>query len=360
MSGFKFPLIAFLFISTFGYGIGVGLYQWFPFDEIRVLKNVLVSTENNNTDLSIPQEISTINKPLTADEGVELRLRLLQALAPANELSVSITPDAGFATLKTTYYGLTVRGEFYKAASKYKCLRIYIQGHGGNPNDFNYHNELREEFISDGCDVLSMSMIGLGLNAGVASFPTRFGIMNLNKEQATNHGNYSFFYDEENSDLDALSLFLYPHMRLIEHVVKQSEYQHKSIMGISGGGWYAVWLGALMPMLDTSVSYAGSLPLAYRNDAEHHGDWEQVYSPMYREVSYLQLYQLMLQDKFGANTRQAVLVYNDNDSCCFMNPAAYDFKTRIAGLEFYPSVLIDESSSHSMNVSIVRDLLKHE
>lgn len=360
MSWLKLPLILFLFISTFNYGIGVGFYQWFPFDEIRVFKNVLFSTGNNNTNVSIPQEISAINESLTAEEGVELRLRLLQALAPAKELSVSITPDAGFETLETTYYGLTVRGEFYKAASQSNCLRIYIQGHGGNPNDFNYHNELRGEFISDGCDVLSMSMIGLGLNGGVASFPTRFGTMNLNTEQAANHGNYSFFYDEENPDLDALSLFLYPHMRLIEHAVEQGEYQHKSIMGISGGGWYTVWLGALMPMLDTSVSYAGSLPLAYRNKIEHHGDWEQVYSPMYREVSYLQLYQLMLQDEIGANTRQAVLVYNDNDSCCFMNPAASDFKTRIDGLAFYPSVLIDESSSHSMNVSIVRDLLRHE
>jgi hypothetical protein len=313
-----------------------------------------------DTTATTPQEISTINEPLTAEEGVQLRLRLLQALVPENELSVSITSNEGFENLETTYYGLTVRGEFYKAPSQSKCLRIYIQGHGGNPNDFSYHNELRGEFISHGCDVLSLSMIGLGLNVGAASFPTRFGTMNLNTEQATKHGNYSFFYDEENPDLDALSLFLYPHMRLIEHAVKQGEYQHKSIMGISGGGWYTVWLGALMPMLDTSISYAGSLPLAYRNDTAHHGDWEQVYSPMYREVSYLQLYQLMLYDEIGANTRQAVLVYNDNDSCCFMNPAATDFKARIDGLEFYPSVLIDESSSHSMNVSIVLDLLRHE
>ena len=68
----------------------------------------------------------------------------------------------------------------------------------------------------------------------------------------------------------------------------------------------------------------------------------------------------MLQDEIGANTRQAFLIYNDNDSCCFMNPAASDFKTRIDGFDFYPEVLIDESTSHSMNVSIVRDLLQHE
>jgi hypothetical protein len=68
----------------------------------------------------------------------------------------------------------------------------------------------------------------------------------------------------------------------------------------------------------------------------------------------------MLQDEIGANTRQAFLIYNDNDSCCFMNPAASDFKTRIDGFDFYPEVLIYESTSHSMNVSIVRDLLQHE
>ena len=360
MNWVKLSVVLLTLILTFCYGVGVGLYRWFPLDEIIVLRDTFSLAENNNGNISIPQEINTINEPLTAKEGVELRARLLQAIAPAYDLGVSVTSNTGFEILETTYYRLTVQGELYKAPSQAKCLRIYIQGHGGNPNNFNYHNQLRNEFLSRGCDMLSMSMIGIGLNAGATSFPTRFGTMNLSTEQAIHHENYSFFYDKGNPNLDALSLFLYPHMRLIEHAVNQGEYENTSIMGISGGGWYTVWLGALMPKLETSVSYAGSLPLAYRNDMFHHGDWEQVYSPIYREVSYLQLYQLMLQNEVGANTRKAFLVYNDNDSCCFMNPAASDFQKRIVGLNFYPQVLIDESSSHSMNVSIVHDLLQHK
>lgn len=356
----KSCLALMLLISSFGYGIGVGLYGWFPFDEIRMAKGVFDPDRNSNASHVTQVEINTLNEQLIAVEASRLRDSLLQFIVPIDEIDVSVTSNAEFEIFEARYHGVNVRGEFYHASTQPACLRIYVQGHGGNPNNFSYHNQLRDDFINGGCDVLSLSMLGLGLNVGEASFPTRFGAMVLTEEQATNHGNYSFFHDEKNLHLDALSLFLYPHMRLIKHAINQGEYENVSILGISGGGWYTVWLAALMPELDVSISYAGSLPFAYRNDANHHGDWEQVYSPIYRSVSFLQLYQLMLLNELGNQTRQAFLVYNDNDSCCFMNPAAFDFKTRIDNLEFYPQVIIDENNSHSMNVPLVLRLLQHE
>lgn len=358
MKWVNLSLALLMLTSSFGYGIGVGLYKWFPFDEIRTLKKTFF--EKNSASLSTPVEISTLNEQLSAHEGIQLRARLLQAIVPVDEINVSVTSSAEFEIFETRYHGVNVRGEVYKSSSKSSCLRVYVQGHGGNPNNFKYHNQLRSDFINRGCDVLSLSMLGLGLNTGKASFPTRTGTMALTKEQAAIHGNYSFFYDNKSPNLYALSLFLYPHMRLIEYAINQDIYENVSIMGISGGGWYTVWLAALMPELDASVSYAGSLPIAYRNDPNNHGDWEMVYSPIYKLVSYLELYQLMLLNEAGEQDREAFLVYNDNDSCCFMDPAASDFQTRLNGLEFYPQVIVDESNQHAINPSLMLRILQHK
>lgn len=349
-----------LLIGSFSYGIGVGLYRWFPFEEIREVKS---SMFDNSERVTLPislMEIDTNFSKISSDEAILLRENLRQAIIPPQETDVLVTSEDEIVVVETVYYGVSVRGEYRSALQRSQCLRIYVQGHGGNPNNFEYHNSLVREFIHDGCDVLSLSMLGLGFNTGPASFPTRrYGAINLTSEQATNHGNYSFFYDELNPQLDPLSLFLYPHLRLIDYFLEQNEHDNIAIMGISGGGWYTVWLAALIPELQRAVSYAGSLPLAY-SVAGIHGDWEQTYSPLYRTVSYLELYQLMLRDRFGNQTRSAYLVYNDEDSCCFKDPQASDFKTLVDNLDFYPTVHIDENNSHTMNVALMLQLLQSE
>lgn len=354
--------VATILLVSFGYGIGVGTYKWFPFDEVRQVKNIASQIMHSPPPPppSAPTELHGVNNQLSPNEAMQLRVKLLESIIPANKADVSTRSESEFEVIETTYYGVKVRGQYYSTLDASRCLKIYVQGHDGDPNEFNYHNQLRQIFLNGGCDVLSLSMLGLGLNAGTASFPTRFGELELTPEQASNHGNYSFFYDALNPHLDPLSLFLYPHLNLIDHLIQQNNYDDISVLGISGGGWYTVWLAALMPELKSSLSYAGSLPFAYRIFREHHGDWEQIHSQLYSVVSYLELYQLMRYDSSGNPTREAYLAYNDNDSCCFMNPAASDFKRQVEDLSFYPLVIIDTSNSHSMNVSLVTRLLKHE
>ena len=84
-------------------------------------------------------------------------------------------------------------------------------------------------------------------------------------------------------------------------------------MGISGGGWYTVWLSALIPNIKFSVSYAGSLPMEYRKFEGVGGDWEQQNSQIYDYVSYWELYKLMTLDETGKTNRQAILVFNDKE-----------------------------------------------
>ena len=140
--------------------------------------------------------------------------------------------------------------------------------------------------------------------------------------------------------------------------MNQTRFDDIAVLGISGGGWYTVWLAALIPELQVSLSYAGSLPMAYRLYPEIQRDWEGLSSPIYKIVSYLDLYQLMLLDRIGRPNREAYLIYNDNDPCCFSNPAAADFKRKVKDLNFYPMVLIESSFLHEMDVSLVTQLLK--
>jgi hypothetical protein len=242
----------------FIYGIGVGEYRWFPYNQILTVKKYFDQSTQNVAIESIEVSVN----PLSINELIDIREDLYSAIIPIKPLRViERNLDNKIKEISVKYYGVNARALFAEASPSKQCLRIYIQGHGGNPFEFYYHNDLQKSFILNGCDVLSMSMIGLGLNEGAASIPTRFGTMSINAFEAKNHGNYAFFFDQENQTLDPLSLFLYPHFKLINSVLEKNNYQDTAIMGISGGGWYTVWLAALIPELSNSISYSGSLPL---------------------------------------------------------------------------------------------------
>jgi hypothetical protein len=260
--------------------------------------------------------------------------------------------------LKIKIYGLTVSGVLTKAIDSKKCLRIYIQGHGGDPFKFEYHNELLNSFIEEGCDTLSLSMVGLGLNRSKTSFPTRFGNIRLNEEQAANHRLYSFFYDSSRPQLDPLSLFLTPHYYLINHLI--NEYEDTTILGISGGGWYTVWLAALMPKINRSISQSGSLPNEYRKYIENLGDWEDTQSHVYSTTNYWWLYRLMTIDEEGNPNRNATLVYNSLDECCYRDPSASHFQKQIEILNWQNlSVIIEIEKEHKMNVGLIKKILQN-
>ena len=146
--------------------------------------------KDNNDNINHSKiEINGISNKLLTHEAIYLRKRLLKNIIPKNEIDVSEATESGYKLIETNYHGIKVRGEYYEAIDPGDCLRIYIQGHGGDPNDFTYHNELREVFINNGCDLLSLSMLGRGFNKGAASYPTRFGKLELTSAQANNHGN---------------------------------------------------------------------------------------------------------------------------------------------------------------------------
>ena len=343
---------------TFLYGIGVGTYKWFPYEEVRMLKWSLTSDKriqsNYNKTLNNNLKIVEYNP----SDLIKLRKKINKFIIPDIELQMSFETSDNKIYISTNYYGVKSNAILTKSLKpKNKCLRIYIQGHGGNPFDYDYHSKLVDDFLETGCDVLSMSMLGLGLNSGNASFPIRSSKMELNAKQAREHGNYSFFYDEKNPQLDPLSLFLYPHIAIIDSTINKFQYEDILIMGISGGGWYTVWLSALMPNLNSAISYSGSLPLAYRKFGENRGDWEQVYSKVYHQINYIELYQMMLINNDGIRNRKATLVYNDDDPCCFANPYALSFQKAIKNSPIFPSIIIDKSDRHHIRPQLIKSII---
>ena len=250
-----------LIMSTFFFiwGLGVGVYKWFPYSNLQNAKQIfnLNKKKNNIKDISIDEEfINKYTKTIHKESLLPKREELIEKIIINNNLTNVIheTINDKSERITTKIYDNKINAILTYASEQKNCLRIYIQGHGGNPFSYSYHNKLLKFFVSEGCDFLSMSMTGLGINEGSFSYPSRYGFISLDKEMAKNHKNYSFFYDEDNPKLDPLTLFISPHYKIIKSLTPN--YENISIMGISGGGWYSVWLSALIPKIKFSVSYA--------------------------------------------------------------------------------------------------------
>jgi hypothetical protein len=361
----KFFILISLFLVIFFYGIGVGLYKWFPFFTLQAIKQKIDINENHviekisSLDTSIVREHTNLfnSKSLLLKREKLLKL-VTKEINSSDILTEPINKNS--KKIMSNIYGINTNAILTFSSNSNNCLRIYIQGHGGNPFHYSYHNKLMAKFLEDGCDVLSMSMTGLGLNKGQASYPSKFGKVMLNKEMAKEHSNYSFFFDKDNPELDPLSLFITPHYNIINFILKK-DYQNISLMGISGGGWYTVWLSALLPKIDLSISYAGSLPMEYRKFFKNRGDWEQQYSQVYNFVSYWELYKLMTLDSDGNSTRRAINVYNDKDDVAFPNPYAKHFKLEADRLNWKNfEVIINNSKKHLMDVNLIKNIFTNK
>ena len=98
--------------------------------------------------------------------------------------------------------------------------------------------------------------------------------------------------------------------------------------------------------------------MAYRSNLKHHGDYEQVYSPFWRVFDYWDLYVLGTMDSGGKATRKVYLVYNKNDPCCFMDPAASHFQNIVNDLKFDQiEVIVDANNEHSIDVDLATRML---
>ena len=59
----------------------------------------------------------------------------------------------------------------------------------------------------------------------------------------------------------------------------------------------------------------------------------------------------------GKINRKAILIYNDEDNCCFYNPYAEHFKIILDELNWKNlNVIIDKNKTHTMNVKLIKKI----
>ena len=123
--------------------------------------------------------------------------------------------------------------------------------------------------------------------------------------------------------LNALGLYYLAMRRGLDYLWERPDVDHArlGITGLSGGGWQSIVLGALDTRILAAVSVAGYRPVLSVGGAEMIGDNEQSATDLNRDFDYIHLTALRAP-------RPTLLIYNENDNCCFrasrMKPFLYD------------------------------------
>ena len=140
----KLALIFLGFFIFFAYGIGVGAYEWFPFQEIRKITN-FIEGDSEFIKFKNSKEIKLVYEKPSVEKIESLRKKINLFLVPKidNSKISFIEKDINQQIISVNYYGVNVNAILSKTNEKNsECLRIYIQGHRGDPFDFKFHNEI--------------------------------------------------------------------------------------------------------------------------------------------------------------------------------------------------------------------------
>ena len=255
-------------------------------------------------------------------------------------------PSNKYEIFSLNYYEINHFAILEKSKKRTKKLLIYNQGHGGNPYDFSYFIEIKNKFLSEGYDVMSLTMTGLGYNKD-----KKINFPNFNPEfDASLHKSYSTYYDPKFPNKKPLSLILSGNYFLIKKIINNNLYDEVIMVGFSGGGWYTTLISSLITEIDKSYSFAGTVPLLFRLFDTNYGDWEQIDSSIYEIVDYNSFYVLSTMDEIGNFTREHYQIYNDKDTCCFKNPAAKILKKIYKEINIKNfEILIVNNEKHTIN-----------
>ena len=166
------------------WGVQTVRRQIFPYDLLVAANSVLtgdgaaVRGPLAGQDLArLVDHVASIKLATIAD-GPGLREDLMRRVVlPRNKVVLAREPGSGGEEVLTaSFYGIRISGVLASPAGEGRsCLVVYYQGHLGSAHRFDYRDDLRGRVLDGGCDLLSLSMLGSGQNAGPASFPSESG-----------------------------------------------------------------------------------------------------------------------------------------------------------------------------------------
>ena len=327
-----------LFILLFVYGVVVGHYQIFPFDELSDLKFFLSQTEPviSPDRPQIYDNAQNISKRITINSENDLikkRDKLIDYIWMGDgfpsqfpdRVDMNISPN-GYQDIKNLERidSFTINMDFGKNEDKIflskdvemnsisylftptisnKKLVIYHQGHA--EQDFLVDKTKISEFLDNGFSVLIFAPPVHGMNNEPILEFERFGKLRLNS-----HNHFNLI---DNEYFHPLKFFVEPIIVSLNYIEQNLDYDNYYMVGLSGGGWTTTLTSALDHRISKNYSIAGSFPLYMKSDRLNFGDYEQSNPELYSIATYEELY---IMSSFYTDQR-SVQIFIYNDPCCF-------------------------------------------
>ena len=316
--GIVIPII----IVVFFYGVGVGLYEYFPYEGLNQAKKIIF---NEGTDEYVIT--STIFEKFDASSIIEIetkkdlnskRTALINYIwkdQMPTKLPTNIEKrfiDDNFSDIKSLKrqdkitiemeHGINSIAYFFTPYESNNKLIIYHHGHAGN---FSLEKNTLDSFLNNGYSVLEFNMPLKGMNNQPVIETSDFGPIKF-----ISHNQFSLL---ESPQFSPMKYFVEPIALSLNYIDENYDFDYYYMVGLSGGGWTTVLYSAIDERISESYSVAGSYPLHLRHETKNIGDYEQFNPNIYRISNYLELYTM---SSFGDN-RKLVQLFIYNDPCCF-------------------------------------------
>lgn len=325
-----FVLLIFVFI----YGVFVGTYKIFPYDELNSVKSITLNekTMPDQQNTIYENNVSELIQIKDNDDILKLRNNLIDFIwknngFPDSKLPAGVNQDIlnslydDFSNLKRIdqlniemEYGVNSISYLFIPESSNDKLIIYHQGHGG---DFYKGKETIQFFLNQDYAVLAFSMPLLGMNdQPIVEVP------NLGTIKLTSHEHLRFL---ESSVFSPIKFFVEPITVSLNYLDEEYDFSSYYMIGISGGGWTVTVYPAIDDRISQTYSVAGSLPIYLRSIPENRGDYEQWHPELYQIANYLDLY---IMNSYGEN-RKFIQIFNKHDSCCFSGEFYKTYETEV-------------------------------
>lgn len=297
---------------------------------------------------------STARSISTAEMGLQVGLSVDDGFGdeyPGAEFTEYTAP--GYPELEWGSRAFLVRHPGLPAQGARRLI-IYNHGHGGwyfnNPDT----RALLKQVYRTGYDLLLTAMPMVGWNAPVQ--PVRAKTWDGWGSFMPAADSHSFFAMLNTGDTHYIKYFLDPVLVPLSNAISDHRYGSIDMVGISGGGWTALLVGAIEPRIGKIISVAGFLPMRFRNNSRDIGDSEQVSASFYRAFNYDFLVKAASESVMGR--RELWLIYNEEDPCCFGGPEARRYAAELTAQgRVDVKVIVRESRAHDLDSEEVLRIL---
>ena len=363
--GIMIPII----IVAFSYGIVVGLYEYFPYEELNQVKKTIFDEGDdgpNNTSTRLEKfDVSSIIGIETREDLTYKKDSLIKYIwkdQMPTELPTSIEEnfiDDNFSDLKNLKqldkitiemeYGVNSIAYFFIPHESNNKLIIYHHGHAG---DFILEKNTLAFFLNNGYSIVGFNMPLKGMNNQPVIETSDFGPIKF-----ISHKQFPLL---ESSKFSPMKYFVEPIVLSLNYIDEKYDYDSYYMIGLSGGGWTTVLYSAIDERISQTYSVAGSYPLYLRYDAKNLGDYEQINPNLYRIANNLELY---VMGSYG-DDRKLIQIFNKYDTCCFDGELYQSYedevKRTVSNLQKgkFKIYLDDSHKGHKISENTLRIILK--